>query len=144
MKDLLVDNTVAKNFSNPLDVHYKELIQWLFKTGVLVVTQRLLVEYLRTASGARSNTSMPALFDHLLREGRLKKFDKKTLGDFAFTKRIQRALRSNKEDHDNIKAVMLSVRKFALSHDVNLCHDINNFPGHNARAERRPEDLPYS
>jgi hypothetical protein len=144
MKDLLVDNTVAKNFSNPLDVHYKSLIQWLFDTGVLVVTQHLLVEYLRTARGAKSNTSMPALVDHLLREGRLKKFEKNELAGFTFRKRVQRSLRSNSEDHDSIKAVMLSVRKLALSHDANLRYDVNNFPGYNARAERRPQDLPYS
>lgn len=144
MKDILVDNTVAKNFSNPLDPHYKELIRWLFNTGVLVVTQPLIVEYYRTCAASRSNTSMPALIDHLLREGRLKKFSKATLSRFHFTARVQRSLRSNREDHDTIKAVMLSVRKFALSHDTNLRHDINTFPGYQARAERRPQDLPYA
>ena len=144
MKDILVDNTVAKNFSYPLDPHYKEFIGWLYKTGVLVVTQHLIIEYHRTCAASDSSTSMPALIDHLQREGRLKKFSKTTLGNFRFKTKVQRALRSNREDHDSIKAVMLSVRKFALSHDKNLRHDINAFPGYSARAERRPQDLPYN
>jgi hypothetical protein len=144
MKDLLVDNTVAKNFANPLDPHYKALVHWLFDTGFLVVTQRLLIEYSRTAAAASSNTAMPALVDHLLRNGRLSMFGKKTLSKFSFSTRIRRSLRSNQEDHDTIKAVMLSVRKLALSHDVNLRHDINHFPGYNARAAKRPQDLPYT
>ena len=144
MKDILVDNTVAKNFSNPLDPHYKVFIRWLQDTGVLVVTQRLIVEYYRTCAASGSSTSMPALIDHLLRKGRLKKFTKTELSSFRFTAKVQRSLRSNIEDHDTVKAVMLSVRKLALSHDTNLRHDIKTFPGHKARAERRPQDLPYA
>jgi len=144
MKDIIVDNTVAKNFSNPLDPNYKEFIRWLSNTGVLVVTQRLIAEYSRTCAASGSNTSMPVLIDHLQRNGRLKKFSNTMLRNFRFTERIRRSLRSNGEDHDTIKAVMLSVRKFALSHDTNLRHDINKFPGHRARAERRPQDLPYA
>ena len=29
LKDLFIDNNVAKNFANPLDPEYKKLIQWL-------------------------------------------------------------------------------------------------------------------
>jgi hypothetical protein len=143
MKDILIDNNVAKNFCNPLDDHYKALVEWLFNKGFLVVTQRLLIEYSATSALSRSCTSMPALVDHLLRSGRLRKFGKVTLSDFRFGARVQRSLRSNKEDHDSIKAVMLSERKFALSHDNNLRHDINTFPGYHARAEQQPQDLPY-
>lgn len=144
MKDILVDNTVAKNFCNPLDSNYKTFIAWLLEHGYLVVTQRLLSEYLSASAASASSTSMPALINHLLRNGRLRKFNKSTLGAFRFTSRVRRSLRSNRSDHDSIKAVMLSYRKFALSHDKNFRYDINHFPGYAARAERRPQDLPYA
>jgi len=144
MKDLLVDNTVAKNFCNPLDPEYKLLVKWLFEEGVLVVTQRLLVEYIATAGTSGSNTSMPAVIDYLTRVGRLARFGKRELADFRIPPRVARRLRSNPEDHDSVKAVMLSVRKFALSHDDAFRHDVNNFPGFAAVAAIRPCDIPYS
>lgn len=144
MKDILVDNTVAKNFCNPLDKEYKQFIKWIDEEGFLVVTQSLLTEYIATSGTSGASTSMPALVDRLTRDGRLCHFPKAALSGFRFPKRVSRALCSNKKDHANIKAVMLSVRKFALSHDANFRRDVNGYPGHNARAERRPQDIPYA
>ena len=144
MKDILVDNTVAKNFCNPLDQNYKEFIRWLFHTGVLVVTQRLLVEYHATSATSASNTSMPAIIAQLMLRGRLTKIGKADLSAFRFPKHVEKSLRSNRMDHDSLKAVLLSVRRYALSHDDGFCHDVNSYPGYGARAERRPQDLPYA
>ena len=44
IKDLFVDNNIAKNFKNPADPHYEKLIKWLFEEGHLVLTQKLLKE----------------------------------------------------------------------------------------------------
>lgn len=143
MKDILVDNTVAKNFCNPLDPDYKTFIRWVLEEGVLVVTQRLLIEYKATAGSSPANTSMPSLVDYLTRKGRLMHFGRAQLTAFRFPSRVTKRLRSNWKDHDNVKAVMLSVRKYALSHDAAFRYDVNNYPGFNARAEIRPQDLPY-
>jgi hypothetical protein len=140
-KDILVDNTAAKNFANPLDSQYKALIAWLFETGTLVVTQRLLSDYYSTSAAATSNTSIPALVNRLLSDGRLKQFTRRQLRAFRFPRSV--ALRSNWNDHDNVKAVMLSERKLALSHDANFRYDVNHFPGCKAMARGRPQDLPY-
>src|SRR5262245_33986959 len=123
-KDLLVDNTVAKSFCAPPDNEHRTFVSWLFNEGVLVVTQRLLLEYVATAGNSRSGTSMPAIIDNLTRDGRLKKFTKQELESFRFPTRIKNRLRSNREDHDNIKAVLMSVRKFALTHDVAFTCDL--------------------
>jgi hypothetical protein len=144
MKDILVDNTVAKNFCNPLDPEYKTFIKWIHDEGFLVVTQSLLVEYIATSGAAGANTSMPVLVDRLTREGRLRHFRKPQLAGFRFPRSFRRKLRSNKRDHDNIKAVILSTRKFALSHDKAFRHDVNNYPGYRGRAEIRPQDIPYA
>lgn len=142
-KDLLVDNSIARNFCNPLDPHYKEFIRWLYDEGELIVTQRLIIEYNASTSGSPSSTNIVAIVAKLTADGRLRKVTKKELTAFRFPTRITRRLRSNKRDWDSIKATMLSLRKFALSLDINFIFDVNNFHGHNARAEYRPQDLPY-
>jgi len=144
MKDLLIDNTVAKNFCNPLDENYKALIDWIFRVGALVVTQNLLVDYHRTSAASPSSTSMPALVARLTRDGRLRRFTKEELETIVIDEHVRKRLRSNWRDHPNIQAVMLSARKFALSHDANFRYDVTNFRGFRARAERRPQDLPYA
>jgi hypothetical protein len=144
MSDILVDNTVARNFCNPLDPHYKAFVQWLILRGVLVVTRSLVKEYIATAGSSPANTSMPSIIDLLTRAGRLALFTNHQLAAFRFPPWIARRLRSNPKDHGNIKAVMLSQRKFALSHDNAFRYDVNNYPGYSARAERRPQDLPYA
>ena len=142
-KDLLVNNSIAKNFCNPLDPHYKAFIHWLFAEGELVVTQSLLTEYHASTAGSPSPTNIVVIVAKLTADGRLRRFTKQDLNLFQIPNYVTSCLRSNRKDWDNIKAVMLSTRKFALSLDNDFVFDVNNYPGYSARAERRPQDLPY-
>lgn len=142
-KDVFVDNNVAKNFCNPVDPHYKDFIKWILEEGHLVVTNKIIAEYVSSTGGAQSSTNIGVIIARLMRDGRLIKFSKGQLDNFGFSKRIERALRSNPKDHPHIKAVLLSNRKLALSLDENFRYDLNNFPGHRAIARARPEEMPY-
>lgn len=142
-KDIFVDNNVAKNFCNPVDPNYKDFIKWLFQEGHLVVTNKILNEYVSSAGGSPSPTNIVIIIARLTRDGRLVKFSSQQLNNFVFSNRTQRMLRSNSKDHPHIKAVLLSERKMALSLDDNFRYDLNNFPGHQAVARARPEELEY-
>jgi hypothetical protein len=153
-KDIFIDNTVAKNFSNPLDPSYKRLVAWLIRydpaIGVdnahLVWSRKILAEYNRTAANSRSDTNIAVIIDKLTREGRHIFISNPQIKEFKrghFKKRILRQLRCNAEDRDHIPVVLLSDRKYALSTDHRFVHDINNFPGFVAQAATRPENLPY-
>lgn len=144
MKDILVDNNVGKNFCNPLDPEYKNFIEWLFREGALVVTVKLMQEYIASSGASSSPTNMPAIIDKLLREGRLNLIANKVLKAFRISRRTERFLIANRSDWNYLKAVMISLRKYALSLDDNFRYDVNNFPGYTARAEARPQDIPYS
>jgi hypothetical protein len=144
MKDVFVDNNVAKNFCNPLDPEYKAFVGWLLTEGALVVTTRILVEYIRSTGNSTSATNIAAIVDALQRSGRLNRISANALRGFAMAERIRRRLRSNTEDHEHIKAVLLSVRKFAISHDDRFRFDLNNYPAYRALAVERPEQLPYA
>jgi hypothetical protein len=142
-KDVFVDNNVAKNFCNPVDQNYKDFITWLRDEGYLVVTNKILSEYVGSTGGSSSATNIVVIIDRLTRDGRLIRFSSQQLEGFNFKAGIKRALRSNRKDHPHIKAVLLSDRKLALSLDNNFRHDLNNFPGHLAVARERPEELNY-
>lgn len=154
MKDIFIDNNIAKNFTNPLDPEYKKLIKWLLKSekdkntdAHLVISQKLLVEYKRSARGAFSATSIPTIIDKLTREGRLIKFEKYEIEEFKrehFTKKVVKKFQSNQEDRELIPVVLLSHRKYALSLDGNFTTDLKNFPKFEVRVEKRPENLPYA
>ncbi|HEY6153004.1 MAG TPA: hypothetical protein VIW07_04620 [Candidatus Udaeobacter sp.] len=142
-KDIFVDNTVAKNFCNPLDPEYKEFIRWLFFQGSLVVSNKILAEYNRTCSGSRSPSNILAVIAAQTRRGRLRKFQNAELATIQFSKGQVRKLRRNAEDYLHIKLVILSRRRLALTNDQNFAWDVNNFPGVAGRASNRPEKLPY-
>jgi hypothetical protein len=141
--DIFVDNNVAKNFCNPVDPNYKNFIKWLFEDGHLVVTNKILTEYVSSTGGSISPTNIVIIIARLTRDGRLIKLSRQQLDEFVFNRRIERVLRSNRKDHPHIKAVLLSNRKLALSLDDNFRYDLNNFPGHQAVARKRPEELNY-
>jgi hypothetical protein len=143
-RDIFVDNDIAKNFANPLDPHYKDFIYWLQKKGCLVISNKILVEYGRTCSGCSSLTNILAIISHLQKDNRLIKITNDQLKEFVFPSKVERKLHSHVKDHDHIKTVILSFRKYAISREWCVCHDINNYPGHNARAARRPQDIPYN
>jgi hypothetical protein len=141
--DVFVDNNVAKNFCNPADPHYKDFIKWLFEEGHLAVSNKILGEYVSSVGGSQSATNIVASISRLTRDGRLIKFSQEQLTQLVFSKRIIRKLRSNRKDHAHIRVVLLSCRKLALSLDANFRYDVNSFPGHQAVARARPEELSY-
>ncbi len=153
MKDIFIDNNVAKNFANPVDPEYKRLIRWLRKfdgdledSAHLVVSNKLIAEYKRTSGGAYSGTNIAVIIGQLNKEGRLPKITNQQIKDFQrkyFKKKVIRRLTCNREDQDHIPVVLLSHRKYALSLDNDFTRDLMNFPGFNAWVEKRPQDLPY-
>ena len=46
MKDIFIDNNVASRFKNPADEEYKKLLNWITEKGHLVLSQKLLKEYI--------------------------------------------------------------------------------------------------
>lgn len=161
MKDIFIDNNVAKNFATPIDGHYKELINWIndFDEEIvaenpekildyahLVVSQKLLVEYLNSSRDCSKPNAIPTLINKLTREGRLQKKSKKEIEAFQnknFSKKVLKNLLSNQEDHCHIVIVLISKRKLCLTYDENLTKDLVGFPKHKPTVEKRPENLDY-
>jgi hypothetical protein len=145
--DIFIDNNIAKNFSNPMDGEYKKLIRWLMVgNAYLVVSNKLLAEYGRTASYTTSGANIFIIIDTLTRSGRLIKITNAEIKEFQrqhFTKKVTKNLRSNREDHEHIPVVLLSQRKYALSLDDDFIYDLVHFPGFSVKAVKRPENLPY-
>ena len=73
LKDIFIDNNIAKNFGNPLDIEYKKLQNWLVDNpnAYLVVSNKLLAEYYRSVGQSYYKNSIPSIIDKLTREGRL-------------------------------------------------------------------------
>jgi len=161
MKDILIDCNVAKNFATPIDPYYKELIEWINKFdrelvtkkpsriidyAHLIVSQKLLVEYLKSSKDCSKPNAIPSIINRLTREGRILKKSKSEIEEFKsknFSKKVLKNLASNAEDHPHIICVLLSNRKMCLTYDGNLSRDLKNFPGHNVTVEKRPENLNY-
>jgi hypothetical protein len=139
-KDIFLDSNIVKNFSNPLDIEYKKLFQWISTIGYLVVSQKLLVEY------GRTNQNLSVLVNKLLADGRLIKFESKELNKIKFKKSILKTLKSNTEDQLHMKVILLSDRKIAIIIDKNFRSDVNNYPkfkGIKPQAVARPEEINY-
>lgn len=147
MKDIFVDNNIAKNFATPKDIEYKKFIDWLMKRGCLVASIKLIHEYNRTCSDSYSCTSIAVIINRLISDKRIRIFRKIQIGNFKriyYKSSVRRMLRSGYFDREyHIPTVLMSNRKYALVNDNNLRHDLNNFPGFTVLAEKRPEDLPY-
>jgi hypothetical protein len=155
LKDIFIDTNVAKNFNNPMDPEYKRLIRWIINyneinhndNAHLVISNKLLIEYYRTASHSPSPSNIAAIIDKLSREGRIIKITNIQIKGFKrihFTKRIRRILTCNINDRDHIPVVLLSYRKMALSLDNNFLSDLLKFKGYKVIAGRRPQDIPYN
>lgn len=153
-KDIFIDNNVTKNFTNPMDPEYKKLVSWLMRNheeksqnAYLVVSNKLLSEYYSSNRHANRGTNIVVIIGTLQKEGRLIKISNSALKEFKrihFTKKVQRRLTCNRSDRDYIPVVLLSERKYALTIDDNFRHDLVNFPGFRAVAEKRPELIPYA
>lgn len=156
-KDIFIDNNIASKFSNPADKNYKILIKWLMENheipenteddrAYLMVSKKLLAEYLRSNYAARGATAIPAIINKLNREGRLVMISNEQIKSFQneyFTSKIIRKLQSNEEDWMHIPVVLLSERKYALARDHKFISDLVNFPGFRVLVCERPEDMPY-
>lgn len=154
IKDIFIDNNVTKNFINPMDNEYKKLIQWLniynendqLVNAHLVISNKLLGEYLATASHSDSPNNIVAIIDKMTREGRLINITSDQIKGFKkkyYTKKIRRILKCNANDRNHIPLVLLSNRKMALTLDYNFLSDLLNFPGFSVTGARRPQDIAY-
>jgi hypothetical protein len=143
VKDIFVDNNIAKNFCNPLDPEYKNFLKWLIHDGALVISNSILREYSSSTSHSASATNISAIIGLLGAAGRLNKVSPKELRAFVIPKGVERRLRSNKADWQHLKTVLLSFRRIAITSDANLGHDIVNYPKGRARASTRPGGVPY-
>lgn len=139
-KDIFIDTNIAKNFKNPADPEYKKLLAWLFREGVWVVNQKLLVEY------GNTNQTILVLINELQKQGRIKKFKTSELDKFLFEKSFEKRLISNKKDWIHLKTIWLSTRKIGITIDSGLRNDVKNSPLQNGiqpRAVSRPQDIDY-
>lgn len=130
MKDLFIDNNIAKELSPPLSQEYKELIDWLFKEGALVVSQKLLNEFnqgLVNLSSVKRNESILGIIGKLTQEGRINKISSHQLNNYTIPKKNEKTLLSNWKDRDHLKTIILSFRKLAITSDNNFRRDINGF-----------------
>lgn len=141
--DILIDNNIAKNFANPMDSHYKELVQWLLDEGSLAVCNYLLSEYNRTSQESTSRTNICLVVNLHTTTGRINKIDNKKLKAFGIPKATRKRLLLHEKDIPLLKTVLLSDRKLALTRERTLEASINNYPRGNATAARRPQDLMY-
>ncbi len=154
LKDIFIDNNVAKNFANPLDEEYRKLVKWLIKfdransvdNAYIAVSNKLLGEYSRTTGSSHSATNIIIIVAKCTQEGRLNKISNRDIRNFQkkyFKEHIVKKFTCNRNDWDHIPVVLLSDRKYVLSLDGNFRKDVNKFPGFSAKAVRRPQDLSY-
>ena len=154
MKDIFIDNNIASRFANPMDKEYKKLLEWLQTynentpddNAFLVVSNKLIAEYIRSNYNAVSSTSIPLIINILTQQGRLNHITNQAIKDFHktyFTPKVKRKLKSNSEDREHIPVVLLSERKMALSIDDKFITDLNNFAGFEVTTAKRPEELDY-
>lgn len=156
-RDIFIDTNIASNFANPVDPNYKDLIAWLNDNhdvadgqeddrAYLVVSTKLMEEYLRTFRGSFLENAMPMIVNRLTIEGRLIKISNAEIKAFQhaeFVPRIVRQMQSNAEDREHIPVVLLSERKYALTNDEKFTHDLGLFPGREVTVSNRPEQIPY-
>lgn len=153
-KDLFIDTNIAKNFSNPLDPQYKELIKWLMKfdstkqenNAHLAVSKKLIAEYGRTVGNSALGNNIAVIVDLLTKQGRLNNISNEAIKEFKqgyFTNKVKKKLVCNKEDREHIPVVLLSDRKYALTLDNKFYEDLANFPGFTVKVGQKPDDVPY-
>jgi len=159
MKDIFIDNNIAKNFANPMDKEYKKLIEWLLEykedeagnphedNAFLAVSKKLIAEYGRSSRSAASGTNILLIIALFTQQGRLNAITNEQIKTFKqryFTKALEKKMRCNSEDREHIPVVLLSERKMALSRDDNFIYDLENFPRFQAIVAKRPQDIPYN
>jgi hypothetical protein len=152
--DIFIDTNIASRFANPRDPEYIKLYDWLRandeknpnKSAFLVVSKKLLVEYMRSNRDYDGQQNIVAIVALLREQNRLTEITNTQIKDFQqkhFTKAVEKKLKCNHEDREHIPVVLLSDRKFALAIDKNFCADLQSFPRHSVTVHSRPENLPY-
>lgn len=145
IKDLFVDNNVAKNFKNPADPEYDKLIQWLFNEGHLVLSQKLLKEY-HDSNRGNYGQSILSIISRLTKEERIVMISNEQLEALTFPKTIDKKCLKLNKDYWHLKAILLSNRKAAIIIDKAFRDAVNNHPkfdGVQACAVARPEEIDY-
>ncbi len=91
MKDIFIDNNIAKNFVNPMDEEYKKLIRWLLKydeekdpekayCAFLVLSKKLLHdEYMKSSRDCAEVTGIQAIVNVMTEQGRINPISNLTL-----------------------------------------------------------------
>jgi len=162
MKDIFIDNNIAKNFAGVKDKEYIKLIFWLLQYSneeidkyfskiskdvrkkiyssvpdekhYLAVSHKLIGEFIRSNRDAKSLTAIPNIIDKMQREGRLNKIENSRIKEFIEKQNKQfEKLRCNSEDKEHIPVVLLSDRKIALTKDENLRFDLLHFTGYKSK-----------
>ncbi|MCB9227162.1 MAG: hypothetical protein H6578_08365 [Chitinophagales bacterium] len=150
-KDIFIDNNIAKNLTNPLSEEYRELKDWLIqfdeknidKCAVLVLSQKLIVEYISTSDFSyKQNISVIIeLMRNQKRTNEFKNIEIKSFQDKYYTKKLK--LRSNQKDQNHIPIVLMSDRKMAITLDKKFKYDLDNFPGFTTETAKKPSELDY-
>ncbi|GAB4041496.1 hypothetical protein [Spirosoma jeollabukense] len=145
IKDLFVDNNIAKNFKNPIDPEYKKLIEWLYETGSLVITQKLFKEY-HDSNRGNYGQSILSIISRLTKDERLVNITNAQLDELKFSKTTEKKCLRLKKDYWHLKAILLSNRKIAVIIDKAFRDAVNNHPkfeGVQSSAVARPEEIDY-
>lgn len=154
IKDIFIDDNIAKNFTNPADPEYINLISWLLEYNAnpnqdayLVVSVKLLEEYDGTVGLCKYAQNICVIVNTLLSQDRLIKKENKEIREFRnkyYTKHICNRLRCSKNDRDyHIPTVLLSNRRYALSIDDDFVNDLSSFPGFTVTVAKRPQHINY-
>jgi hypothetical protein len=118
-RDLVIDTNVIVLYDNPPDDTFRKLFSWLGQTGTLVVSQKLVVEYV----GA-SDKLLAGLIAQLMKDKRLLRIGSQEIKSF---KDDHYAYTCNRKDVWHARLVFLSPRKRLVSFDDKLVKDVNGF-----------------
>ena len=157
MKDIFIDNNIAKNFANPLDYEYKKLITWLIEfdksikkeeNAHLVLSKKIRNEYLESSRAAKSLSNISSIVNMLTKQGRINEFSTKQIQNFKnkyFTKTIVKELKlfPTNRDSNHLPIVLMSERKKALTIDKGFTTALLNFPKFKAEVESKPQEKFY-
>ncbi|GAB3223823.1 hypothetical protein [Spirosoma arcticum] len=145
IKDLFVDNNIAKNFKNPANSEYEKLIKWLFEEGHLVLTQKLLKEY-HDSNRGNYGQSILSIIARLTKDERIVMVSNDQLKALTFSKTINKKCLKLNKDYWHLKAILLSNRKMAIIIDKAFRDAVNSHPkyeGVKPQAVARPEEIDY-
>lgn len=137
MNDIVVDTSVMRLFGRAKDQEFRDFFRWLKEDGTLTVSQYLLNEYYRVGSNDIWSFLNDLITFNRKRYNRIDRGRIDSIDDKHFR------YRCNTKDRVHVKLVMVSFRRLALSQDRRFVYDVNNFPGYQAIAARKPNDLPY-